>query len=113
MVDLKGKVAIVTGAGRGIGKEIALSLARAGADVAVTDIADSVLEASRQIESLNVKSLAVKCDVSNIAQVAELRNKVLAKFGKIDILVNNAGVYPQKAFLEMTPEDCLGFLLRL
>jgi 3-oxoacyl-[acyl-carrier protein] reductase len=105
MVDLKGKTALVTGAGRGIGKEIALSLAKAGADVIVTDVAESVFEAAKELEALNVKSLAIKCDVSNPQQVEDAKKQALEKFQKIDILVNNAGIYPQKAFLEMTPEE--------
>jgi 3-oxoacyl-[acyl-carrier protein] reductase len=105
MVDLKGKVAIVTGGGRGIGKEIALNLARAGADVVVTDIADTVFETAKEIEALNVASLAIKCDVSNLEQVQNTQKQATEKFKKIDILINNAGVYPQKPFLEMTDED--------
>jgi 3-oxoacyl-[acyl-carrier protein] reductase len=105
MVDLKGKVAIVTGGGRGIGKEIALNLARAGADVVVTDIADTVFETAKEIEALNVASLAIKCDVSNLEQVQNTQKQATEKFKKIDILINNAGVYPQKPFLEMTEED--------
>lgn len=105
MVDLKGKVALVTGAGHGIGKEIALSLAKAGADVAVTDIADSVFDVAKELEALNVNVYAVKCDVSNFAEAENAKNKLLQKLGKIDILVNNAGIYPQKPFLEMTQDD--------
>jgi 3-oxoacyl-[acyl-carrier protein] reductase len=105
MFDLTGKVALVTGAGRGIGKEIALTLARAGADVAVTDIADSVFDVAKEIEALNVKAYAVKCDVSSFEQVENAKNQVLQKLGKIDILINNAGIYPQKPFLEMTEDD--------
>jgi 3-oxoacyl-[acyl-carrier protein] reductase len=105
MFNLKGKVALVTGAGHGIGKEIALSLAKAGADVIVTDIADSVFESAKEIEALNVAVFAVKCDVSDKLEVENLKNQALQKFRKIDILVNNAGIYPQKAFLEMTEED--------
>ncbi len=105
MFDLKGKVALVTGAGRGIGKEIALTLARAGADVVVTDVADTVFETAKEIQTLNVQSLATKCDVGNREDVENTKTQVLAKFGKIDILVNNAGIYPQKPFLEMTEED--------
>lgn len=105
MVDLKGKVAIVTGAGHGIGKEIALALARAGADIIITDVSDTVFEVGKQIEALKSKALPIKCDVSKIEQADDVKNKVLEKFEKIDILVNNAGIYPQKAFLEMTNDD--------
>ncbi len=105
MVELKGKVALVTGAGRGIGKEIAQTLARAGADVIVTDVADTVFEAAKELEKLGVKSLAIKCDVSNPKEVENTKNKTSEKFQKVDILVNNAGIYPQKPFLEMTEAD--------
>ena len=105
MVDLKGKVALVTGAGRGIGKEIALNLARAGADVVVTDVADTVFETAKEIEALKVSALAIKCDVSNLEEVQNTQKQALEKFKKIDILINNAGIYPQKPFLEMTTAD--------
>lgn len=105
MFDLKGKVALVTGAGHGIGKEIAMSLARTGAEVIVTDVADSVFEAAKEIEALNVKAYAIKCDVSNLQQVETTKAQVRQKFDKIDVLVNNAGIYPQKPFLEMSEED--------
>ncbi len=105
MFDFKGKVALVTGAGRGIGREIALNLARSGADVVVTDIADTVFDAAKEIEALNVQVLAVKCDVSNLEEVLNTQKQVIEKFKKLDILINNAGIYPQKPFLEMTPAD--------
>jgi 3-oxoacyl-[acyl-carrier protein] reductase len=107
MFDLKGKVALVTGAGHGIGKEIALTLAKASADVIVTDVADSVFETAKETESLNVKTLGLKCDVSNLEEVEKTKTQAFEKFQKIDILVNNAGIYPQKAFLEMTAADWL------
>jgi 3-oxoacyl-[acyl-carrier protein] reductase len=105
MLDLKGKTAFVTGAARGIGKEIALALAKAGANVTVSDVADSVFDTATELETLKVGTLAIKCDVSNQGQVESAKNQALEKFGKIDILVNNAGIYPQKAFMEMTDED--------
>jgi 3-oxoacyl-[acyl-carrier protein] reductase len=105
MFELKGKTALVTGSGHGIGKEIALTLARAGADVVVTDIADTVLETKTEIEALNVQSLAIKCDVGVRQDVENAKTQTLQKFQKLDILVNNAGIYPQKPFLEMTEED--------
>lgn len=105
MFDLKGKVALVTGAARGIGKEIALTLAFQGADVIVTDIAETVSDVAKEIEELGVKSLALKCDVSNQEEVLNVQKQVIEKFQKLDILVNNAGIYPQKPFLEMTAAD--------
>ena len=105
MFDLKGKVALVTGAARGIVKEIALSLDFQGADVIVTDIAETVSDVAKEIEELGVKSLALKCDVSNQEEVLNVQKQVIEKFQKLDILVNNAGIYPQKPFLEMTAAD--------
>jgi 3-oxoacyl-[acyl-carrier protein] reductase len=105
LVDLKGKVVIVTGAGHGIGREIALSLARNGAEVVVTDVTDAIFEVGKQIEALGSKALPIKCDVTDFEQAQDVEEKVVGKYERIDILVNNAGIYPQKAFLEMTAED--------
>ena len=105
LVDLKGKVAIVTGAGHGIGREIALSLARNGAEVVVTDVTDAIFEVGKQIEALGSKALPIKCDVTDFEQAQDVEEKVVGKYERIDILVNNAGIYPQKAFLDMTADD--------
>jgi 3-oxoacyl-[acyl-carrier protein] reductase len=105
LVDLKGKVAIVTGAGHGIGREIALSLARNGAEVVVTDVTDAIFEVGKQIEALGSKALPIKCDVTDLEQAQDVEEKVIEKYERIDILVNNAGIYPQKAFLDMTADD--------
>jgi 3-oxoacyl-[acyl-carrier protein] reductase len=102
---LKGKVAIVTGAGHGIGREIALSLARNGAEVVVTDVTDAIFEVGKQIEALGSKALPIKCDVTELEQAQDVEEKVIGKYERIDILVNNAGIYPQKAFLDMTADD--------
>ena len=103
--DFRDKVAIVTGAGHGIGREIALSLARVGAEVVVTDVTDAIFEVGKQIEALKSKAFPIKCDVSNFDQAKSVEEQVLEKFEKVDILVNNAGIYPQKSFLEMTAEE--------
>lgn len=91
-VDLAGKIAIVTGAGRGIGKAIALALARANAGVVVNDIdLKSAKETAKEIEALRRKALPVRADVSirkEVEQMVECASKV---FRKIDVLVNNAG----------------------
>jgi 3-oxoacyl-[acyl-carrier protein] reductase len=105
LANLKGKIAIVTGAGHGIGKEIALTLARNGAEVVVTDITDAIFDVGKQIEALGSKALPIKCDVTEPEQAQEVEEKVAGKYERIDILVNNAGIYPQKAFLEMTADD--------
>jgi 3-oxoacyl-[acyl-carrier protein] reductase len=105
LVNLKGKIAIVTGAGHGIGREIALTLARNGAEVVVTDITDAIFEVGKQIEALGSKALPIKCDVTELEQAQDVEENVVKKYERIDILVNNAGIYPQKAFLEMTAED--------
>ena len=102
---MKGKVAIVTGAGHGIGREIALSLARNGAEVVVTDVTDAIFEVGKQIEALGSKALPIKCDVTDFEQAQDVEEKVVGKYERIDILVNNAGIYPQKAFLDMTADD--------
>jgi 3-oxoacyl-[acyl-carrier protein] reductase len=86
-------VALVTGAARGIGREIALALAREGADVAVTDIDEAgAREAARAIEEAGVRSLALKTDVASRADVQAAAAQVIEKLGRIDILVNNAGI---------------------
>lgn len=105
MANLKDKIAIVTGAGHGIGKEIALTLARNGAEVVVTDVTDAIFDVGKQIEALGSKALPIKCDVTEPEQAQEVEEKVAGKYERIDILVNNAGIYPQKAFLEMTTDD--------
>jgi len=105
-MQLKNKVAIVTGARQGIGYGIALALAKEGCNVVVSDIdEEGCKDVVKKIESLGSKALAIKCDVSKKAEVDNLINKSVETFGKLDILVNNAGIYPFKPFLEMTEED--------
>ena len=105
MADIKDKIAIVTGAGHGIGREIALVLARNGAEVVVTDVSDEIFEVGKQIEALGAKALPMKCDVTELEQAQSVEERVAGKYDRIDILVNNAGIYPTKPFLEITPED--------
>jgi len=90
-MKLEGKVAIVTGAGQGIGKGIALKLAQEGADVVIADLNMETAEATaREIEGLGRKALAIKTDVSDSNQIKNMVDQTLAKFGTVDILVNNA-----------------------
>lgn len=105
LANLKGKISIVTGAGHGIGKEIALSLARNGSEVVITDVSDTIFEVGKEAERLGSKALPIKCDVSELEQAKDVEEKVVEKYERIDILVNNAGIYPQKAFLEMTADE--------
>lgn len=106
MEDLKGKVAIVTGARRGMGKSHALKLAKAGAKVTVSDISqEECQQVVDEIEKAGGEGLAIKCDVSNKKEVDEMVRKTIEKFGKVDILVNNAGICQFKPFLEMTEEE--------
>ena len=91
-LSLEGRTAVVTGAGRGIGREIALVFAEAGADVVVAARTVSELEESvAAVEALGRQAIAVPTDVSSSSEVNHLVDSALEKFGKIDILVNNAG----------------------
>ena len=91
LFDLEGKTAVVTGASRGLGKAMAIGLAKAGADVVVTDILDTS-ETVSEIKKLNRESLGLVVDVSNKSDIEAMVKKILDKFGNIDILVNNAGI---------------------
>ena len=107
--SLAGKVAIVTGGKRGLGRAIALTFAEAGADVAVCDLVveDSELEAvAKEIQSLGRRSLTVQVDVTRKADVDNLVKRVVDEFGHIDILVNNAAILGDKCpLLEFSEND--------
>ena len=97
-LKLKDQVAIVTGAGQGMGEGIALSLAQEGVDVVAADVnIDTVSETVKNIESIGRKGLAVKVDVSSDQEVKGMVERAVKEFGHIDILVNNAGISPRKA----------------
>ncbi len=103
---LQDKVAVVTGAARGIGKEIALALAQEGADVAVTDIDEELATATAaEIGALGVRSLAVRADASKREDARAVAEKVVAELGRIDILVNNAGITRDSIFIRMKESD--------
>jgi NAD(P)-dependent dehydrogenase (short-subunit alcohol dehydrogenase family) len=105
-VKLEHRVAIVTGAAQGIGRAIALGLAREGADVAVGDIQlDKAAETARQIEALGRRSLALQVDVSDLAAITAMVDQVVETWGTVDILVNNAGIALPTPFLETTEQD--------
>src|SRR5689334_8529050 len=102
-VNLKGKVALVTGAGRGIGKAIAQGFADSGARVAVNDIDSSSVALT--VGTLSGDANAYVADVRDSAAVEKMVDKVVADFGRLDILVNNAGVEPRASILEMSDSD--------
>ena len=105
-MELEHRVALVTGAGRGIGKAIALDLAAAGADIVFTNRSKELADATQaEIEALGRKCLAVQADVSDAAQMDELAERALEAFSSIDILVNNAGVTGDQLLMRMSPED--------
>lgn len=96
-LNLRGKVAIVTGGGRGIGESICLAFAREEVQVVVSDIDPTMAQTiSDRIKSMDRKALAVAADVSSREQVARLMEKTIREFKRIDILVNNAGISPKK-----------------
>ncbi len=105
-MELAGKVALVTGAAQGIGKTIALLLARHGADIAVSDVnLEKAEETVKEIEALGRRSIAIRSDVSRFDDVERMVQAIVEKMGKIDILVNNAGIARDKLVLRMTEED--------
>lgn len=106
MAKLQGKVAIVTGAGRGIGRGIALRLAKDGADVIVADVhADNMQEVCGEIGALGRKSMAIACDVTQEKDVNALVDRAVAEFGKLDVMVANAGIADIKLAHEISVED--------
>jgi len=103
---LEGKKAVVTGAGRGIGRSIALALARNGADVAVLDMDEAGAgETAGIIEQTGRKSLALAVDVSRLSEVEEAINKILDLWGSIDIVVNNAGITRDNLLVRMKEDE--------
>jgi NAD(P)-dependent dehydrogenase (short-subunit alcohol dehydrogenase family) len=102
----EGKVAVVTGGGRGIGRACALRFVREGARVAVLDILpDQARNTAREAEALGHESLAIDCDVRDADQLAAAVEQVMAAWDRIDIWVNNAGVYTGSPLLEVAPGD--------
>lgn len=107
-LTLGGRVALVTGGSRGIGREIVLRLADHGAHVAVVDVdREALTEVVKEVENRGVRSLGLVADVTKGAEVEDAVSRVVESFGRVDILVNNVGAYPRKLFLEMRDEDWL------
>lgn len=106
--DLKGRVALVTGASSGLGVQFAKALANQGADVAIVARRVEKLEAvKKEIEAMGVKCLALKCDVTDTKEVASVVAQVKQHFGRLDILINNAGVGAAIPATEQTDEQWL------
>lgn len=106
MIDLTSKCALVTGGGRGIGREIALTLAKAGCSVAISDIDIATAEITAQeIASLGVKSLALKANVADAAEVEAMFKNFMESMGTLDIMVNNAGITRDGLLVRMKEED--------
>lgn len=106
-MNLEGKAALVTGASRGIGREIALELARNGANVAV-NYSGSEAKANEvvdEIKKLGKDAFAVKCDVSNAEEVATMVKETIDRFGSLDILVNNAGITKDNLLMRMKEDE--------
>ena len=104
-MDLKDKVAIVTGGAQGIGKEIALTLARAGAKVAILDLNQEKLDETLAQINAESSGLALKVDVTNLGDVEQNVNKIIDNLGRVDILVNNAGITKDSLFLRLSESD--------
>ncbi len=103
---MNNKIALVTGAGRGIGKAIALALAKEGISTAVNArTLNSIKNTAMQVEAMGQRSMAIQCDVSNYESVKEMVDKIITEWGGIDILVNNAGIGISKLWEDSVKTD--------
>ncbi|MEE8472161.1 MAG: SDR family NAD(P)-dependent oxidoreductase, partial [Dehalococcoidia bacterium] len=103
-LSLEGKVAIVTGSGRGIGRAVALALASQGADIAVGDITADVEQTVGEVQQMGRRAIAVTTDITLRDQVQNLVDRTVKELGTVDILVNNAGILRVAPFLELKEE---------
>jgi 3-oxoacyl-[acyl-carrier protein] reductase len=102
----EGQVAIVTGAGQGIGKAIALRIAQEGADIAVVDVNRERAEATgREVLALGRRAAVKVVDVSDFQAIRTAVHDIVAELGRVDVLINNAGIEKRAPFLEISPED--------
>jgi len=106
-MDLSGKVAIVTGGGRGIGREIAIKLAEVGAGVVINDVGDDApaMKVVEEIKSLGRNGMAIMADVSSSEEISTLVETVIATYGRVDILVNNAGITRDQLAIRMSDDE--------
>jgi len=104
-MELKGQIAIVTGGGRGIGRAIALALAREGADIVIAELDQAgAKRTAEEVGALGRRSLATATDVTSRADLRAMVDRAKAEFGRIDILINNAGIYRAAATLDVTED---------
>ncbi len=104
-MELNGQIAIVTGGGRGIGRAIALALAREGADIAIAELDQAgAKRTAEEVGALGRRSLATATDVTSRADLRAMVDRAKAEFGRIDILINNAGIYRAAATLDVTED---------
>jgi 3-oxoacyl-[acyl-carrier protein] reductase len=105
IMNLEGQTALITGAGRGIGKTIALKLAECGADIVLADMNPQVSEVLLEVESLGRKCLTFETDVTDFDAIDAMVKKIIEEVGSIHILVNNAGITQDNLFMRMKPEQ--------
>lgn len=104
--NLEGRVALITGSGKGIGREIAMQMAQAGAAIVITDISNKDGEdACKEIIDLGKEAVFYKMDISKYEDVEQAKEKVIKKFGRLDIVVCNASITFRREFLDITPEE--------
>ena len=105
IMNLEGQTALITGAGRGIGKTIALKLAESGADIVLADMSPEVAEVRVVVESLGRKCLTFEADVTDLEAIETMVKKIIEELGSIHILINNAGITQDNLFMRMKPEQ--------
>ncbi|MEC8939309.1 MAG: 3-oxoacyl-ACP reductase FabG [SAR324 cluster bacterium] len=104
-MNLEGQTALITGAGRGIGKTIALKLAESGADIVLADMSPEVAKVRVVVESLGRKCLTFEADVTDLEVIETMVKKIIEELGSIHILINNAGITQDNLFMRMKPEQ--------
>jgi len=104
-MSLKGHTALITGAGRGIGKNTALKLADCGANIALVDMIPEIEDVRLQVESMGIKCHSYNADVTDLNAIEKMVGKVVTELGSIQILVNNAGITKDNLFMRMKQEE--------
>lgn len=105
-LDLQGKIAVVTGSGRGLGRWIALGLAHAGADIVISEMnLETGAATAQDVQGMGRRALLVETDVACVDSIAAMAEKVVKEWGRIDVLVNNAGVNVRRKAEDVTPEE--------